>query len=158
MKILYNTLTQTLRPYPRADDEDVVGLSEEYLPLVVVEIEAPNFDNQTERLVPTQVINTKSGTVTKGWSVESIQLPPVWSVTMRSLRLALIDANLYQATVATINSIPDDKEKLKAQIWWTTSPTVNRNNAYVLSIASAMSKSEQDIDKIFESAKLLDLQ
>jgi len=79
------------------------------------------------------------------------------SVSMRSLRLALIDAGLYQSVVAAINGIPDATERLKAQIWWTTSMTVYRNNSYVISIGSAVGKTTDEIDQIFDASKTLDL-
>jgi hypothetical protein len=91
------------------------------------------------------------------WGQVLAEKPSV-SVSMRSLRLALISQNLYQATVAAINGIPDAAEKLKAQIWWTSSPIVLRDNPYVISIGSAVGKSPQDIDEIFTAAKTLDFQ
>lgn len=157
MKLLYNTLTQTLHPYPRADDEDVVGLSEEYATLTVVEIEAPAYNSQTELLVPAQDVDIESGTVTRGWTIEAIQLLPVKSITMRSLRLTLIDLGLYQTTLAAINGIPDETERLKAQVWWESSPVVFRDNPYVVNIGAVLGKSEIEIDQIFSAAKLLDL-
>ena len=160
MRLLYNTLTERLQPYPRDDDEDVVGLSPEYLIMQVVNAAQPTFDAETEMLVPAQTIDTATKTVTNGWTVttkpEPISLPV--AVSMRSLRLALIDAGLYQSVVAAINGIPDATERLKAQIWWTTSMTVYRNNPYVISIGSALGKSDDKIDQIFAAAKLLDIQ
>jgi hypothetical protein len=159
MRLLYNTLTERLQPYPRADDEDVVGLSPEYLIMQVVNTAKPVFDEATEVLVPAQTVNTTTQTVTNGWTIapkpEPVSLPI--AVSMRSLRLALIDAGLYQSVVAAINGIPDAIEKLKAQIWWTTSMTVYRNNPYVAAIGSAVGKTTQEIDQIFDASKTLDL-
>lgn len=159
MRLLYNTLTERLQPYPRDDDEDVVGLSPEYLPMQVINEDRPEIDPQTHRLQAHQTIDLDAQTVTNGWMVETIT--PVSTVplfvSMRSLRLALIDANLYQVVVTAINSIPDDKEKLKAQIWWTTSATVRRDNSYVLTIGAAVGKMPEEIDQIFKAAAILDL-
>ena len=159
MRLLYNTLTERLQPYPRDDDEDVVGLSPEYLIMQVVNAAQPTFDAETEMLVPAQTIDTATKTVTNGWTVttkpEPISLPV--AVSMRSLRLALIDAGLYQSVVAAINGIPDATERLKAQIWWTTSMTVYRNNPYVVAIGSAVGKTTDEIDQLFLSAQTLDL-
>lgn len=160
MRLLYNTLTERLQPYPRNDDEDVVGLSPEYLIMQVVNAAKPVFDETTEVLVPAQTVNTITQTVTNSWTIapkpEPVSLPV--AVSMRSLRLALIDAGLYQSVVAAINGIPDATEKLKAQIWWTTSMTVYRNNPYVISIGYELGKSDDKIDQIFAAAKLLDIQ
>jgi hypothetical protein len=79
------------------------------------------------------------------------------AVSMRSLRLALIDAGLYQYVVAAINGVSDETEKLKAQIWWDASPVVFRDNPYVVNIGAVLGKSEIEIDQIFSAAKLLDL-
>jgi hypothetical protein len=159
MRLLYNTLTERLQPYPRADDEDVVGLSPEYLIMQVVNTAKPVFDEATEVLVPAQTVNTTTQTVTNSWTIapkpEPVSLPV--AVSMRSLRLALIDAGLYQSVVAAINGIPDATERLKAQIWWTTSMTVRRDNSYVAAIGSAVGKTTDEIDQIFDASKTLDL-
>ena len=158
MKLLYNTLTERLQPYPRGDNEDLVGLSAEYLIMQVVNAAQPAFDAETEIIVPAQITDTATKTVTNGWEIKPKPAPiqfPV-AVTMRSLRLALIDAGLYQYVVGTINGILDETEKLKAQIWWDTSPTVYRDNGYVISIGSALAKTPQEIDDIFTAAKAID--
>ena len=43
MKVLYNTQTQGVSPYPRNDDEPVIGLSPEYLVLVMIESDPPSL-------------------------------------------------------------------------------------------------------------------
>lgn len=159
MRLLYNTLTERLQLYPRDDDEDVVGLSPEYIAMQVVNADQPTFDAETEILVPTQTIDVVDQTVTNGWTIapkpEPVSFPV--AVSMRSLRLALIDAGLYQSVVAAINGIPDEIEKLKAQIWWDTSPTVYRDNGYVVSIGSALGKTALEVDQIFSMARVYDL-
>ena len=159
MRLLYNTLTERLQPYPRDDDEDVVGLAPEYLIMQVVNAAQPTFDAETEMLVPAQTIDTATKTVTNGWTIapkpEPVSFPV--AVSMRSLRLALIDAGLYQSVVAEINGIPDAEQRLKAQVWWTSSPIVYRNNDYVTAIGITVGKSSQEIDQLFLSAKTLDL-
>ena len=42
MKVLYNTQTQGVSPYPRNDDEPVIGLSPEYLVLEKVQSDPPS--------------------------------------------------------------------------------------------------------------------
>ena len=159
MRLLYNTLTERLQPYPRNDDEDVVGLSLEYLIMQVIDNDPPPYDTETEILVPTQALDVGNQTATNGWEIkpkpEPIQFPV--AVTMRSLRLALIDAGLYQSVVAAINGIADETEKLKAQIWWDTSPTVYRDNGYVISFGSALGKTTLEVDQIFSMARVYDL-
>jgi len=74
MRLLYNTLTERLQPYPRDDDEDVVGLSPEYLGMSVTRDDAPEFDPLTQRLVGTETIDTEARTVHYGWQFAA--LPP----------------------------------------------------------------------------------
>lgn len=106
------------------------------------------LDNTSEKPTENELISA--------WE-QVLAAKAIVSVSMRSLRLALIDAGLYQSVVAAINGIPDAIEKLKAQIWWTTSMTVYRNNPYVAAIGSAVGKTTQEIDQIFDASKTLDL-
>jgi hypothetical protein len=83
-RILVNRATNQLSPYPRDDDEPVVGLdrNESYVVEVVREPE-PEYDPDVFSLQPLEAIITISdpdgadanGTVTYGW--ELIELPPV---------------------------------------------------------------------------------
>lgn len=74
MKLLYDTLTSTLQPYPRADDEPVIGLDPRYLALTVHQQPQPEHNPATHRLEPTEVIDLEALTVTRGWQV--VELPP----------------------------------------------------------------------------------
>ena len=74
MKALYDTQTQTLLPWPRIDEEPVVGLAAHLLEMTVVQEPQPAFDPATERLEKAEVIDTAARTVTRGWSV--IAVPP----------------------------------------------------------------------------------
>jgi hypothetical protein len=74
MKTLLNTITGQLLPYPRNDDEDVVGLEPMLQILIVHQAEPPAFDAATQQLEPTEVIDKATGTVTRDWKV--VALPP----------------------------------------------------------------------------------
>jgi hypothetical protein len=78
MKALYNTQTQKLLPWPRIDEEPVVGLDAHLLEMTVVQEPQPAFDPATQRLEQTEVIDTDARTVTRGWSVVEM---PVATVT-----------------------------------------------------------------------------
>lgn len=73
-RLLYNQSTATLHPYPRQDDEPVVGLDPDYLELDLTQAEQPDYDPTTHRLDPTETIDLDARTVTRGW--ELIELPP----------------------------------------------------------------------------------
>jgi hypothetical protein len=72
MKILYNTQTQKLLPWPRIDDEPVVGLAAHLLEMTVVQEDQPAYDPATQRLEKTEVIDAETRTVTRGWSVVEV--------------------------------------------------------------------------------------
>jgi hypothetical protein len=72
MKLLYNTETNAVLPWPRIDDEPVVGLAAHLLEMTVVQDDQPAFDPATERLEKTEVIDTEARTVTRGWSVVEV--------------------------------------------------------------------------------------
>ena len=81
--------------------------------------------------------------------------PPI-VVTMTSLRLALIDAGLYQTITSAINGIADATEKLKAQTWWATAQTVRRAHPLVAGIAALAGRTDAQVDAIFAAAQALD--
>jgi hypothetical protein len=72
MKALYNTQTQKLLPWPRIDDEPVVGLAAHLLEMDVMQEPQPAFDPATQRLEKTEVIDTDTRTVTRGWNVVEV--------------------------------------------------------------------------------------
>jgi hypothetical protein len=72
MKLLYNTETQKLLPWPRIDDEPVVGLDAHLLEMAVVQEDQPAYDPATQRLEKTEVIDADARTVTRGWSVVEV--------------------------------------------------------------------------------------
>lgn len=74
MKALYNTQTNAVLPWPRIDEEPVVGLDARLLEMTVVQEPQPAYDPATERLEKTEVIDTAARTITRGWSV--ISVPP----------------------------------------------------------------------------------
>ena len=74
MKALYNTQTSAVLPWPRIDEEPVVGLDAHLLEMTVVQEPQPAFDPAKQRLEKTEVIDTDARTVTRGWSV--VEVPP----------------------------------------------------------------------------------
>ena len=156
MKILYDTTSQSLAPYPRGDDEPVaVWLDPRYLVLNLVTSEPPQHNEQTHMLQPTETIDLDAHQCVRGWAVVERPIEPV-IVTMTSLRLALIDAGLYQTITSAINGIADATEKLKAQTWWATAQTVRRVHPLVAGIAALAGRTDAQVDAIFAAAQALD--
>jgi len=75
-RLLYDTTTATLHPYPRQDDEPVVGLDSRYVEMVLIQQDQPSYDPATEQLSPTEAIDTDARTVTRGWQVVGLPPPP----------------------------------------------------------------------------------
>lgn len=75
-RLLYDTETATLQPYPRDDDEDVVDLDPRYLSLTLTQQPQPEHDPTTHRLEPTEVIDLQALTVTRDWQLVPIPPPP----------------------------------------------------------------------------------
>lgn len=74
MKLIYDTINETLLPWPRIDDEPVIGLEPHLLEMTVVQEDEPSYDPETQTLEQTQSIDTEAKTVTRGWNV--VDLPP----------------------------------------------------------------------------------
>jgi hypothetical protein len=106
MKALYDTQTQKLLPWPRIDEEPVVGLAAHLLEMDVVQEDKPAYDPATQRLEKTEVIDTQARTVTRGWNVVEVPAPtmaaeeavsayftPYQTIALQRLELALMTAN-----------------------------------------------------------------
>jgi hypothetical protein len=74
MKLLYDTISQTVLAWPRLDDEPVVGLEPHLLEMTVIQEDAPTYNSETQMLVLTQTIDIEAKTVTRGWNV--VERPP----------------------------------------------------------------------------------
>jgi hypothetical protein len=75
MKALYNTQNSAILPWPRIDEEPVVGLDAHLLEVDVVQEDQPAYDPATQRLEKTEVIDAEARTVTQGWSVVEVPAP-----------------------------------------------------------------------------------
>jgi hypothetical protein len=75
MKALYNTQTNAIFPWPRIDEEPVVGLDAHLLEMTVVQEPQPAYDPATQRMEKTEIIDTAARTITRGWSVIAVPSP-----------------------------------------------------------------------------------
>lgn len=99
MKLLYDTITTQLLPYPRLDDAPLVGLDPALVVLELIEQDQPSYDPATHRLESTEAIDLDAGSVTRGWQL--VALPPAppapdWE----QLRSALRTENGYSSAFA----------------------------------------------------------
>lgn len=75
-------------------------------------------------------------------------------VTMRQARLALLENGLLANVQTAINSLPEP-DRTKAQIEWDYSNALQRSNAFVATLGSALGLSSQDLDDLFIQASAL---
>jgi hypothetical protein len=66
-------------PYPRADDEPVVGLDPDYEIFDVIQLPEPFYNPSTQYLSTTESIDTTSKTVTRGWQVIDLPDYKIWA-------------------------------------------------------------------------------
>jgi len=118
MKLLYNTEAQKLLPWPRIDDEPVVGLAAHLLEMDVVQEEKPEYDSATQRLEKTETIDAEERTVTRGWEIveipEPTYTPADWvdaqgfagnrSTTMLYLKLQLDAASKFSPALTAVQA------------------------------------------------------
>jgi hypothetical protein len=72
MKLLYNTQTEQVLPWPRIDEEPIVGLAPELLEMTVVESEPPAYNSETQVLTQSDSVNVEAQTVTRTWAVTDL--------------------------------------------------------------------------------------
>ena len=147
MKILYDTTTETLAPYPRGDDDPVVGLDPRYLVLELSTAEPPQHNEQTHMLQPTETIDLDTLQCVRGWAVVERPVEPV-IVTFRALAFVLNQAGLYQQVKAAAMS------SIEGEIWWNTaqSTTVQRDHPFVAALGQAIGQTSEQLDAIFAAA------
>ena len=76
MKILFHTPTATLREYPRADDEPVIGLAPDFQVFDLIQHPQPGHNPATQYLEATEEIDLAQRCVARGWIIQAIQSPP----------------------------------------------------------------------------------
>lgn len=156
MKLLYDTTTEQIKPYPRQDDEDVVGLDPLILSMQVIEQPKPDLNAATQYLERTEAIDLAKRIVTRSWKLAELPPPPPAEVTMIRLKDALIDAGLFQQITSAINGIENANQRLKAQIRWASSGPVRRDDDTLKLVALLAKQSDQQVDAIFAAAQKLD--
>jgi hypothetical protein len=69
MKLLYDTINETVLPWPRIDDEPIVGLAPDLLEMNVIAGEMPAYNFETQILTQSDSVDVEAQTVTHTWSV-----------------------------------------------------------------------------------------
>jgi len=95
------------------------------------------------------------------WDGESFIKPPTppapvpASVTRRQAREALLNIGLLDDVEMVINSIEDETERKRAEIYWLDSATFERSHPMLIQIASAVGLTDAEIDELFVAAAAL---
>lgn len=76
------------------------------------------------------------------------------TITLRQCKLALLNAGKLQDVVNAINSLPEP-QKSAAQIEFEYANEVERSSPLLTTIASAIGLTEEELDQLFDSAKVL---
>jgi len=72
-------------------------------------------------------------------------------LSMRQTRLALLDAGLLSGVEDAIANLPEP-DKSKAQIEWEYATSVKRHDPWLVSLATELGLSEEQIDELFYNA------
>jgi hypothetical protein len=79
MKILFHTAKETLLPYPRSDNQSVIGLDPMYDVFEIIQQPQPEFDSVTQWLEGTETIDVPTKTVNRGWLVNTLPEFKIWA-------------------------------------------------------------------------------
>ena len=71
---------------------------------------------------------------------------------MAQARIALIEQGLIDKVDATLNGIPDEKEKAKAKAWWEYAQVVERSHPMVGVLVQTLGLSDEQVDDLFLAA------
>jgi len=77
MKVLYSQLNATIKPYPRNDDNPILGLDPDYLVLDKIESPQPEYDPSTQTIREEWVIAFETLEYRQEWIIEPIVVAPV---------------------------------------------------------------------------------
>jgi hypothetical protein len=72
MKKLYDTITASIIPYPRDDEESIIGLDPKFLVLDVINETIPSYDNNVSMVLSTETVDIVNSTIIYGWNISPI--------------------------------------------------------------------------------------
>jgi len=99
MKVIYDPSLDISYPYPRADEEEILGLDPSLHVLEVVTLAQPDYDPSTQQLEPTDVADLDAGTMTRGWNVAARYQGPPDRPNYEKLYGDILVSGVYQTAV-----------------------------------------------------------
>lgn len=163
-KLLYNTQTQMLQPWPRADDGDVVGLDAHLIPMTETTLEDQEYDAETHKLEVQRTIDVEAQTVTvQRVAVEltaeqladrrRLMYPDAEAVDVRDWLLDEgITAGDVEAQIALIFA-EDALAAAKARNRWQHAVHIPRDHPLVVALGDALGYSAADLDEQWASIR-----
>lgn len=156
-KLLYNSQTQMLQPWPRADDGEVVGLDAHLIPMTETTLEDQEFDAETHKLEVQRTIDVEAQTVTvQRVAVELTEqeiaerrrslFPDAEAVDVRDW---LLDQGITAADVEAQIALmfPDDQlATAKALNRWEYAVRVPRDHPLVVALGNALGFTQAQLD------------
>ena len=161
MKILYDTLENKTKPYPRSDDNPVIGLDPRYVICNLIEEPQPTYNSSTEMLKRAgDVINLDTFTVVRSWDIINIPEETILenrieiypNAEMYMIHLWMVENGITDPDsfiIQIFNSFyTDELDKTKAIIRWKKVSIVPRDHPLVNIVGSYMQPpmSPEDID------------
>ena len=155
-KFLYNTQTQKLQPYPRADGGPVDGLDPHLLEMTQTDLDDEDHDPATQRLEVSRTIDEVAQTITvqrvaADKSAEELaadrrmQFPAASPVQVRRWLLRQgVTAAMIEATIATL--VPDEMEQAESLVLWEYSTEINRDHPLVNLLAAELGFDQAALD------------
>jgi hypothetical protein len=150
MRLLYNISTQQLQPYPRNDDEEVIGLDPVYLVYTVIQNAEPAFDPATHHLEASETVDHGAKTVTRGWDVVAIEPQPAPPAAAYQVRAYLIRNGIDLASIPTLiaSITAAGAERDEALMRWEFVANFPKNHPLVAAVAASLNL---DLDQVWDS-------
>lgn len=156
-KLIYNTETQMLQPWPRADDGYVVGLDAHLIPMTETTLEDQEYNPETHKLEVQRTIDVEAQTVTvQRVAVELTEqeianyrralYPDAEAVDVRDW---LLDQGITAADVEAQIALmfPDDAlATAKALNRWEYAVRVPRDHPLVVALGEALGFTQAQLD------------
>lgn len=154
MKIIFNTETGETSPYPRADDEPVIGLAAPLITLEVVTDPQPVINPETHYLE--SVTGRDGDTWRTTWEKKEIApfVEPIAGIAKSQLRIWLKNNGITDLVTEAIQKL-DEPPRSEAEIRWECTMVYERNHPLVAAIGEKLNMNSDDLDNLFREAALL---
>jgi hypothetical protein len=106
-RLLYSQSTQAIKPYPRNDNAPIVGLSPDYLVLDQITAEPPEYDEETQTVTPSWVIDVDNLEYRQEWVVSDKPEPeplPNWD----GFNAYMLTDSMFKTYRDTVRAIDGD--------------------------------------------------